>query len=138
MPIVVAVPLSKNSSQKRQNGNLLQAWVVVNPFAASTNTKKLFVTSNNTIATIFNELDFTQGSTGGSADQLSIFNPLLGTFTAYFFRLDVQKWRLVLNRSGPDQNDVVIPNKTILRFTKIISGSSTITLKGSARVGVYT
>jgi hypothetical protein len=137
MPIQVAVPLKNNNSLKKQNGNLLQAWVVVNPFVASTNTKKLFVTSNNTIATIFNESDFTAGSTAGSSDQIAIFNPVSGAFIQYFLRLDVQKWRLSTNRSGPDQNDVVIPNKTIIRFSKILSGSSTITLKGSARVGIY-
>lgn len=137
MPIRVAVPLVKNISEKRQNGNLLQAWVVVNPFVISTNIKKIFITDNNTIATIFNEADFTQGNTAGSADQVSILNPAFGIFTAYFFRLDVQKWRLTLNRNGPDQNDVVIPNKSIIRFQKILSGSSTITLKGTARVAVY-
>ena len=137
MPIRVAVPLRKNNSQKRQNGNLLQAWVVVNPFVTLTNTKKLFVTSNNTIATIFNELDFAQGNTAGLADQIAIFNSVSGVFIQYFFRLDVQKWRFSSNRGGPDQNDVVIPNKSIIRFQKILGGSSTITLKGSARVGVY-
>jgi hypothetical protein len=137
MPIRVGVSLAKNNSIKRQNGNLLQAWVVGNPFVNSTNIKKIFVTDNNTIATIFNELNFTQGTTAGSSDGVSIFNPNFATFTAYFFRSDVQKWRLSLNRTGPDQNDVVIPNKSIVRFQKILAGSSTITLKGTARVGVY-
>jgi hypothetical protein len=135
MPIRVAVPLVKNISQKRQNGNLSQAWVVVNPFVNSTNTRKIFVTDNNTIGTIFNELDFTQGNTAGSADQLRIFTS--GIFISYFFRLDVQKWRLGSNRSGPDQNDFVIANSSIISFTKVSTGSKTITLKGSARVGVY-
>jgi hypothetical protein len=82
-------------------------------------------------------LDFLQGTTAGSADQIRIFSIRTGSFLNYFFRSDVQKWRLSLNRTGPDQENVVIDNKSIIAFTKIISGSKTITLKGTARVGVY-
>jgi len=134
MPIRVAVPLKKNNSIKRQNQNLLQQWVVT---YGQLNGIKLFVQSNNTIGTIFDELDFLQGNTAGSADQIRIFSIRFGTFTNYFFRADVQKWRLSLNRTGPDQENVVIDNNSIIAFTKIISGSKTITLKGTARVGVY-
>ena len=132
MSIRVAVPLGKNNSLKRQNGNLLQGWVVT---LSQLNAKKIFVQDNNTIGTIFNELDFTQASAAGSADQLRIF--ISGTFVNYFFRSDVQKWRLSSNRNGPDQENVVIDNKSIIAFTKVSSGSKTITLKGTARVGVY-
>jgi len=132
MPIQVAVPLAKNNSIKRQNGNLLQGWVVT---FGQTNAKKLFASNNNTIGTIFNELDFTQGTASGTADQIRIYTS--GSFVNYFFRSDVQKWRLSLNRNGPDQENVVIDNKNIIAFQKIISGSKTITLKETARVGVY-
>jgi len=132
MPIRVAVPLGKNNSLKRQNGNLLQGWVVT---FNQLNAKKIFVQDNNTIGTIFNELDFTQASAAGSADQLRIF--ISGIYVNYFFRSDVQKWRLSSNRNGPDQENVVIDNKSIIAFTKVSSGSKTITLKGTARVGVY-
>ena len=132
MPIRVGVPLAKNTSIKRQNSNLLQEWVVTQ---GETNAKKIFIQGNNTIGTIFNELDFTQGSTGGSSDQLRIF--ISGSFINYFFRSDVQKWRLSNNRSGPDQENVVIDNKSIIDFIKVLSGSKTITLKETARVGVY-
>jgi hypothetical protein len=134
MPIRVAVPLKKNNSIKRQNENLLQGWVVT---FGQINGKKLFVKSNNTIGTIFNELDFTQGNTAGSSDQIRIFSIISGSFISYFFRSDVQKWRLSNNRSGPDQENVVIDNKSIITFTKVLSGSKTITLKEIARVGVY-
>jgi hypothetical protein len=134
MPIRVAVPLKKNNSIKRQNENLLQGWVVT---YTQLNGRKLFVQSNNTIGTIFDELDFLQGTTAGSADQIRIFSIRTGSFNNYFFRSDVQKWRLSLNRSGPDQENVVIDNKSIIAFTKVTSGSKTITLKGTARVGVY-
>jgi hypothetical protein len=101
-----------------------------------TNARKIFIQDNNAIGTIFNELDFTQGSTGASSDQLRIFS-ISGSFVNYFFRSDVQKWRLTNNRSGPDQENVVIDNKSIIAFTKVISGSKTITLKETARVGLY-
>jgi glycosidase len=132
MPIRVAVPMAKSNSIKRQNENLLQGWVVT---LSQLNAKKIFVKDNNTIGTIFNELDFTQASAAGSADQLRIF--ISGSFVNYFFRSDVQKWRLSSNRNGPDQENVVIDNKSIIAFTKVSSGSKTITLKGTARVGVY-
>jgi glycosidase len=133
MPIRVGVPLAKNNSIKRQNSNLLQEWLVTQ---GETNARKIFIQDNNAIGTIFNELDFTQGSTGASSDQLRIFS-ISGSFVNYFFRSDVQKWRLTNNRSGPDQENVVIDNKSIIAFTKAISGSKTITLKETARVGVY-
>jgi len=133
MPIRVGVPLAKNTSIKRQNSNLLQEWVVTQ---GETNARKIFTQGNNTIGTIFNELDFTQGSTSGSSDQLRI-SSISGSFVNYFFRSDVQKWRLSLNRSGPDQENVVIDNKSIIDFIKVIIGSKTITLKETARVGVY-
>jgi hypothetical protein len=132
MPIRVGVPLARSNSIKRQNGNLLQGWVVT---FGQLNGRKIFVQSNNTIGTIFNELDFTQGSTGGSSDQIRIL--ISGSYVGYFFRSDAQKWRLTNNRSGPDQENVVIDNKNIVAFTKVTSGSKTITLKGTARVGVY-
>ena len=134
MAVRVAVPLVKSRSQQRQNGNLLQGWVVTNGLLNDT---KILVNDNNTIGTIFNELDFTQGSTGGSSDQVRIFSIVSGSFVSYFFRSDVQKWRLTTNRSGPDQENVVIANRSIIAFTKVTSGSKTITLKGTARVGVY-
>jgi len=134
MPISVAVPLVKSRSQQRQNGNLSQAWVVTNGLL---NNRKLFVNGNNTIGTIFNELDFTSGTAGGSSDLVRILSLINISFVSYFFRSDVQKWRLANNRNGPDQENVVIPNRSIIAFTKIISGSKTITLKGTARVGVY-
>jgi hypothetical protein len=133
MPIRVGVPLAKNNSIKRQNANLLQGWVVSQGIL---NGRKIFIQSNNTIGTIFNELDFTQGTTAGSSDQLRIFS-ISGSFVNYFFRSDVQKWRLSSNRNGPDQENVVIDNKSIIAFTKVASGSKTITLKETARVGVY-
>jgi len=133
MPIRVGVPLAKNTSIKRQNSNLLQEWLVTQ---GETNARKIFIQDNNAIGTIFNELDFTQGSTGASSDQLRIFS-ISGSFVNYFFRSDVQKWRLTNNRSGPDQENVVIDNKSIIAFTKVISGSKTITLKETARVGLY-
>ena len=133
MPIRVGVPLEKNNSIKRQNANLLQGWVVSQGIL---NGRKIFIQSNNTIGTIFNELDFTQGTTAGSSDQLRIFS-ISGSFVNYFFRSDVQKWRLSSNRNGPDQENVVIDNKSIIAFTKVASGSKTITLKETARVGVY-
>jgi len=133
MPIRVGVPLEKNNSIKRQNANLLQGWVVSQGIL---NGRKIFIQSNNTIGTIFNELDFTQGTTAGSSDQLRIFS-ISGSFVNYFFRSDVQKWRLSSNRSGPDQENVIIDNKSIIAFTKVASGSKTITLKETARVGVY-
>lgn len=132
MPIRVGVPLAKNTSIKRQNSNLLQEWVVTQ---GETNAKKIFVQDNNTIGTIFNELNFTQATAAGNADQLRIF--ISGSFINYFFRSDVQKWRLSNNRNGPDQENVVIDNKSIIAFTKVTAGSKTITLKETARVGVY-
>ena len=135
MAVRVAVPLVKSRSQQRQNENLSQAWVVT--FGGILTPKKVFVNDNNTIGTIFNELDFTQGSTGGSSDQVRIFSIVSGSFVNYFFRSDVQKWRLSNNRGGPDQENVLIPNRTLIAFTKVSVGSKTITLKGTARVGVY-
>lgn len=132
MAVRVAVPLVKSRSQQRQNGNLLQGWVVT---FGLLNNRKILVNNNNTIGTIFNELDFAQGSAAGSADQLRIFKN--GAYVNYFFRSDVQKWRLSSNRSGPDQENVVIDNQSIIAFLKNSSGSKTITLKGTARVGVY-
>lgn len=134
MAVRVAVPLVKSRSKQSQNENLLQAWVVT---FGLLNNKKIFVNDNNTIGTIFNELDFTQGTTSATSDQVRIFSIVLGTFQNYFFRSDVQKWRLSVNRSGPDQENVVIDNRSIIAFSKALVGSKTITLKGTARVGVY-
>ena len=134
MAVRVAVPLVKSRSQQRQNENLLQGWVVTNGLS---NVIKILVNDNNTIGTIFNELDFTSSITAANSDQLQIFSIVSGAFVRYFFRSDVQKWRLSLNRSGPDQENVVIDNRSIIAFTKLLGGSNTITLKGTARVGVY-
>jgi hypothetical protein len=132
MAVRVAVPLVKSRSQQRQNGNLLQGWVVT---FGLLNNRKILVNDNNTIGTIFNELNFAQATAAGSADRLRIFQN--GAYVEYFFKSDVQKWRLASDRNGPDQENVVISNRSIIAFSKVASGSKTITLKGTARVGVY-
>lgn len=111
---------------------MLQGWVVT---LGMTNNRKIFVNDNNTIGTIFNELNFLQTTSGGSADRLRIFTN--GAYVDYFFKSDVQKWRLSSNRDGPDQENVVISNRSIIAFAKASSGSKTITLKGTARVSIY-
>jgi hypothetical protein len=137
MPAVVGSPVKKNDSILKSNGNSTQSWVVVNPFAIATNRRKMFITDNNTIESIFNPLDFTQGSTSGSSDVIVLTNPSTGATLSYFFKIDVQKWRLTTNRNGPDQNDVIIANRSIIQFNRVLSGSKTITLKGTARVSIY-
>lgn len=137
MPAEVGSPVRKNDSILKSNGNSTQSWVVVNPFAIATNVRKMFITDNNTIESIFDPLDFTQGTTGGSSDLIALTNPSTGATIQYFFRSDVQKWRITTNRSGPDQNGVIIANRSIIQFTRILAGSKTITLKGTARVSIY-
>jgi hypothetical protein len=137
MPAVVGSPVRKNDSILKANGKTTQSWVVVNPFSDTTNRRKMFVTDNNTIETIFDPLDFAQGSSSGSADIITLVNPSTGASISYFFRSDVQKWRITTNRSGPDQNGVIIANRSIILFSKITAGSKTITLKGTARVSIY-
>ena len=135
MPTRVATPLVKNRSMARANGNLESAWVTIQPFDAR-NLRKLFVTDNNTIASIFDETEFIGGSTASSSDQIRILNPLAGSFTNYFFY--VNKWRLSIDRNGPDQNDTIIPNKSVIILQRVgITGLKTFNLKGTARVGVY-
>ena len=137
MPTRVATPLVKNRSMARANGNLESAWVTIQPFDAR-NQRKLFVTDNNTIASIFNETEFINGTTASSSDLVRIFNPLTGSYTGYFIYTVSGTWRLSLNRNGPDQNDTIIPNKSIIVFQRVgIAGLKTLNLKGTARVGVY-
>jgi hypothetical protein len=137
MPSTVGIPISKRNQIKRANSNLSQTWIVYNPFDFLTNRKKIFILDNNTISSIFDETQFTQGTTAGTSDLLQLFIPEIGLYRAYFFRSDVQKWRLSSNRSGPDQNNVVIPNKSIIIINKVTGGSKTITLKGNAAITPY-
>jgi len=136
MPIRVGVPLAKNNAIKRQNNNLVHAWFIDGSRAASNVRRKIYISTNNTISTVFDETEFTQGTTAGSSDVINILGQQTGS-VSYFFRSDVQKWRLSTNRGGADQNDVVIPNKAIVTFLKILSGTDTVNLKGTARVGTY-
>jgi hypothetical protein len=142
MPIRVAIPRLKNNSIKRQNGNLTSAWVTIQPVGPQ-NLVRTSINDNNTLETVFDENELLRAQTVGSADQIRIANPINNSLTGYFFNtgsatVPINKWRLALNRLGPDQNNTVIPNNAVIQILRVgTAGLKTINLKGTARIATY-